>query len=279
MSWKSVAISAISFVLLTGTAGAQCGTAANSALISNLGSAGPANFAVLSLGGDGALVNINLATVVGNVGVPNFGTIKESAPSSVQGNLVVGSSVDTKRVAGPNGGIVINDALLSQAVQDANSAAAFFAGLSSTPSAQAQFPADGHITTSLTVTGVPGLNVVNLPSFYLNNGSNYLTLTGPPGTAFVINDSGEFNLHAGNIQVGGGVAPLDVVYNITNPSASVTTMVPTTAVGILLAPNNSINTMDSASFAGELIGGFNKSIVLMSGTRFTNPCNPQIGPQ
>jgi hypothetical protein len=32
-------------------------------------------------------------------------------------------------------------------------------------------------------------------------------------------------------------------------------MVPTTAMGILLAPNNNINTMDSASFTGEVIGG------------------------
>jgi len=101
-------------------------------------------------------------------------------------------------------------------------------------------------------------------------------LTGPAGTAFVINDSGEFNLHNGNIQVAGGVGPFDVVYNVTNPSASVTTMVPTTAVGVLLAPGNSINTMDSSTFTGELIGGLNKSIVLMSGTNVTNPCYGMI---
>jgi hypothetical protein len=63
-----------------------------------------------------------------------------------------------------------------------------------------------------------------------------------------------------------------VVYNITNASASVTTMVPTTGVGILLAPNNTINSMDSSTFAGEVIGGFEKTIVLMSGTKVTNPC-------
>ena len=99
-----------------------------------------------------------------------------------------------------------------------------------------------------------------------------MTLTGPAGTAFVINDSGNFNLHSGNIKVGGDVGPLDVVYNITNPRASVKTMVPTTAVGVLLAPDNAINAMDSAAFMGEIIGGFEKTIVLMSGTRVTNPC-------
>lgn len=245
---------------------------ANSTLISNLGSSGPGNFAVLSLGGSGALVNINLATVIGNVGVPNFGTLKESAPSLVTGKLIIGSNVNASGVVGSHGPVVINDSLLAQAVQDANTAATFFASLPPTPSVQSQFPANGQVTTNLTITGAPGLNVVDLPNFLLNNGSNTLTLTGPAGTAFVINDSGSFNLHAGNIAVGGGVGPLDVVYNITNPSATVTTMVPTTAVGILLAPNNAINTMDSAAFNGEVIGGFGKAIVLMSATHVTNPC-------
>jgi hypothetical protein len=204
--------------------------------------------------------------------VPNFGTLKESAPSAVSGELIIGSSVNTSAVVGSHGAIVVDDSMLAQAVQDANTAATFFAGLPSTPSVQSQFPANGQLTGNLTVTGAPGLNVVNLPSFLLNNGSGTLTLTGPAGTAFVINDSGSFNLPTGNIVVSGGVGPLDVIYNITNPSASVTTMVPTTAVGILLAPNNAINTMDSAAYTGEVIGGFGKTIVLMSGTKVTNPC-------
>ena len=245
---------------------------ANSTLISNLGSSGPASFAVLSMGGKGAQVNINLATVTGNVGVPNFGTLKESAPSVVTGGIMIGSSVNASGVVGSHGAITVNDSVLAQAVQDANTAATFFASLPPTAAVQSQFPANGQITTNLTITGTPGLNVVNLPNFLLNNGSGVLTLTGPAGTAFVINDSGNFNLHTGNIAVGGGVGPLDVVYNITNPSATVTTMVPTTAAGILLAPNNAINTMDSATYTGEVIGGFGKSLVLMSGTRVTNPC-------
>ena len=37
----------------------MCGTGAGSTLINNLGSAGPANFTVLSLGSNGAVVNLN----------------------------------------------------------------------------------------------------------------------------------------------------------------------------------------------------------------------------
>lgn len=241
----------------------------NSSILTNFGTAGPNNFTVLSLGGTGAVVNINLATVHGNVGVPNYGTLKESAPSVVTGDLIIGSAVNTTGVVGQHGPIVVDDSKLAAAVSDAFSASASFASLSPTPAVQAQFPANGQFSGNLTVTGDGSVDVVNLPAFMLNGN---LTLTGPAGTGFVINISGQFNLHSGNIKVSGGVGPLDVVYNITNPNATVTTMVPTTAVGILLAPNNNINSMDSATFTGEVIGGYEKTIVLMSGSRVQNPC-------
>jgi hypothetical protein len=125
-------------------------TTANSTLLCKLGAAGPGNFAVLSLGGAGALVNINLATVDGNVGVPNPGTLKESAPSVVNGDLIVGSSVNLKGVKGQHGSVVVNDSLLAQAVQDANAAEVMFANLPLTPGVQSQFPANGQITGNLT---------------------------------------------------------------------------------------------------------------------------------
>jgi hypothetical protein len=248
---------------------------ANSSLINSLGQAGPSNFAVLSLGGSNALVNINLATVNGNVGVPNTGSFQESAPSVVTGDIIVGSQVSQSGAKGAHGPFVVNDTLLGEAVVDAVQAAMGFALLPATPSVQAQFPSNGQISGPLTINLLPGVrNVVNLSNFELNNGSNTLTFNGPAGTSLVINDSGNFDMHTGNIAVTGGMGPLDVVYNITNPFASVTTMVPTTGVGILLAPGNAITSMDSSSFTGEVIGGFNKSIVLMSGTKVTNPCQP-----
>ncbi len=255
---------------------AQTSVCSGSTLFTNLGTAGPFNFTVFSMGGTGSLVNINMATVQGPVGMANSGTIKESKPSYVNGAIVVGSQVNTNGVIGPNGGIVIDDNAVSQAVSDANSAASYFASLPTTPAVQAQFPSNGQILQNLTVTGTVGMNVVNLMNFLLDKNAT-LTLTGPIGTAFVINDSGDFNLHAGNITTSDGVQSMDVVYNITNPSAKVTTMVPTSATGIILAPNNNINAMDSYSYSGEIIGGYGKSIVLMSGSNVTNLCLA-IGP-
>jgi hypothetical protein len=244
---------------------------ATSTLAGNLGAAGPYNFTVFSMGGPGSVLNINLATVNGAVGMANPGRILESAPSQVIGDIIVGSQVNTSGVHGSYWSIDVDDNIVSQAASDANAAAAYFAGLSSTPEVQAQFPQNGQITHYLTVTGSVGLNVVNLPAFLLNNGAT-LTLSGPAGTAFVLNIAGNFDLHSGNIQVGSDMGAMDVVYNITRANATVTTMVPTTGVGILLAPNNNINSMDSASFAGEVIGGYGKSIVLMSGSSVNNPC-------
>ena len=37
-------------------------------------------------------------------------------------------------------------------------------------------------------------------------------------------------------------------------------------------PGNTINSMDSSTFTGEVIGGLNKTITLMSGTKMQNPC-------
>jgi hypothetical protein len=223
----------------------------------------------------GSVININMASIAGNVGLPNTGILKESAPSSVFGDLIVGSLTNTSGVIGHHGSIIVNDSLLAHAATDAENAASSFAVLPSTPAVQAQFPANGQITGSLTVTGTVGLNVVNLSNFTLDNKSGSLTLTGPAGTAFIINDFGNFNLHTGNIRVSGGVGPLDVVYNIISPKATVTTMVPTTAVGILLAPDNAISSMDSATFTGEVIGGFQKTLLFMSGSKVTNPCGQQ----
>jgi hypothetical protein len=242
---------------------------ANSSLITKLGAAGPNNFAVLSLGGTGAKININLATITGALGAPNYTGVAESAPSVIDGDVILGSSVSPGGLRGSHGAITHDDVLLAQAVSDAETAATYFAGLSPT-SVQSHFPANGQISGNLVVTGGVGLNVVDLPAFTLNNA--VLTLQGPAGAAFVFNISGNFNMHTGRIQVAGGLGPLDVVYNIVNPAATVTTMVPTTGVGILLAPHNNINTMDSSAFSGEMIGGFEKTIILMSGSKFTNPC-------
>jgi hypothetical protein len=241
-------------------------SAASSPLINSLGEASPANFAVLSLGGSGGGVNINCGTVVGNVGVPNSQTMQESGPSSVTGTIYLGSQVSSANVKGKYSNLVIGaDALLNQAASDAMNASSEFASLSPTLSS---FPT--NVTSNVTVNLQPGRNVVSIPSFMLNGGT--LTFNGPAGSSLVINDSGNFQMQKGNMAVTGGIGPLDIVWNITSSSASVQTMVPTTGVGIILAPTAAINAMDSSTFTGEVIGSYSKQITIMSCTTVSNPC-------
>jgi hypothetical protein len=247
---------------------------ADETILTELGTAGPNNFALLSLGSSSSstlLVNINLATVDGVVGIANSGQFQESAPSAVNGQVIVGSSVNTSGAKGAiTGGITVNNAQLSTAVQDANNAAAFFKALPQTPSVQSQFPSNGQITGNLTITGTPGWNVVDLSSFTLNT-SGTLTFSGAPGTEFIVNVDGNFLMQQGKIAASGGIGADDIVFNVTDAGASVKTMVPTTGLGIILAPDNAINSLDSSTFTGEIIGGYDQTITLMSGTHLIQP--------
>ena len=204
---------------------AQINGCANSTVVNNLGAAGPGNFTVFSMGGAGSLLNINLATITGSVGVANLCKIKESAPSAINGDIIVGSQVDTSGVHGSYGSITVDDATVTQAFSDATNAAAYLSGLPSTSGVQSQFPANGQVIQNLTVTGTAGINVVNLPSFRLDNGAT-LTLTGPAGTGFVINVWGRLQPaqweHSGNgwrLAVGRGVQHRDTERNRNNNGA------------------------------------------------------------
>ena len=66
------------------------------------------------------------------------------------------------------------------------------------------------------LTGGAGINVISISG--LNIGSNTLTINGPQGSEFIINDSGQFSLNAGKIVLTGGVTNSDVVFNVTSGS-------------------------------------------------------------
>ena len=243
---------------------------ADSLIDAKLGAAAPSNFAVLSLGGtkSGAVaVNLNLTTVTGNVGIANTGTFSESSPSIVNGAVVVGKSVNASKAAGSNsGGIAVNDGLVTQAASDAFAAANYFAGLA--PTMSASLFNNGNIGSGITVTGSAGLNVVDLSSLKFSGGN--LVLNGPAGAEFVLNIAGNLTATSGSLVLGPNLTADDVILNITNPSASVSTSVPDTLNAILLAPYNKI-VEDCGVFTGEVIGGYNQTITLMSGTLMKDP--------
>ncbi len=236
-----------------------------------LGGAGPSGFAVLSLGGDAshqsAGINCSNAVVIGNVGVPSYGTFNNMAPCSESGALYRGTNVKVTGPAVPAGGIITNESLLNQLRTDAFNAASYFAGL--TPN---RTVAGNQITNTMTLAGSVGFNVLNLTNLQLGSGET-LTLGGPAGTEWVINIAGNFINDPGTITFAGGVTAADVVFNVTSPSATVRTHGGNKTAGILLAPYNAIR-IDLGPFSGTVIGGYNQVITLISSTHITYPGTP-----
>jgi hypothetical protein len=156
---------------------------------------------------------------------------------------------------------------VTTAAAAAFSASTYFSGL--TPNlSTAQF-SNGSISSSITVTGSAGYNIVDLTSLSLSGGN--LTLSGPATAQFVINITGGFTGTSGSVLLAGGLTADDVIFNITGTGSAVTTSVPHTVNAILLAPDRAI-TEGSGISNGEVIGGYNQTITLMSATVLRSPC-------
>jgi hypothetical protein len=109
------------------------------------------------------------------------------------------------------------DAKLGQARTDALNASATFAALAPTTSVPGN-----AVNGTTTVNGGPGVNVLNVTGVKLGNGQT-LTLNGPAGSQFVINDSGDLTLNSGKVELTGGLTPADVVFNFTDTSPAIKT--------------------------------------------------------
>jgi hypothetical protein len=245
-----------------------------------LGGAGCSGFGVLHLGCDsshqsGGISCSNGSSVNGHVGICGYGNLNNGSGSTVNGNYYKCSTASYSGSGALKGTAINQDSVMTYLRSEALNAASYFAALPSTPWAQRQFPFNGNINSNLTVTGKPGINVVDLTGLTLNGNLN---LTGPPGTQFVLNISGNFNLNSGNITVGGSVTVNDVVFNCTNPSANIQCQAKTTCTGVLLAPQCSINNFQCGNYHGTIIGCYNQSLCLGSKCKVScpSPCTPQV---
>jgi choice-of-anchor A domain-containing protein len=228
-----------------------------------LDGAGSGDFAILALDTSTHL-HINGPApqgTIGNVGVVNpTADFHLDGPNSITGNVLVsGSASQFQNTGTVSGSILANQsATLNAANTAALNAASTFAGLSGT--------SEGAIngTTTINATNPGGVNVFDVTGINLGNGQT-LTLNGPPGTEFIVDDSGGITLNSGRILLTGGVTAADVVFNITgNGSISTSGGLNNESVlnGILLAPNSSV-ALSPGQINGELIAG--GSIDLASG--------------
>jgi choice-of-anchor A domain-containing protein len=239
----------------------------------DLGSAGPSNWQILTLGGDScgtrsgcgsASTNViikNASEVDGNVGIAPKGNITGGPNgAAVYGNL----DLDTAGTATINGSYTFTgtfnqnsatDTLLNNAANAALLAYSDASGMTVTNSTYTNI---NNPASAITITGSAGINVIDLSNLVLSSSTKGLTLSGPSNAYFVINVSGNFSVTNGaDITVTGGLPQFNVLYNVTGTGSAVTftgTSGSTDVQGIVLAPYRDI-TVTGSEVDGEVISG------------------------
>jgi hypothetical protein len=215
----TLARSRVVFLVATALCASGAGVAQAGFVEDTLGAAGPADFALLALqtspsvqiAGANNQPPLPGGGVIGNVGIASTATLGVSSPASITGNVLLAPGASTNfSNPGVVGGSVLTNQNLSPANTAALNAANTFASLAPT---QPLGAVNG--TTTLNAANPGGVNVVNTSGINLGGGQ-VLTLSGPAGTQFVINDSGGITLNSGRILLSGGLTPDDVVFNLTN---------------------------------------------------------------
>lgn len=217
-------------------------------IATTLGVAGPDYYAVLALSGANNVTLSGPASTSGNVGISS-GTLSLTGSSGpvVSGNVYLSSGATLGAGGSQVTGSVLTNQSLSLANTDALAAAAAFNQLTATQSL-------GTITGATTIAGASGVNVIAISGLNLSNAT--LTLNGPAGSQFIINDSGAFTLNSSQILLTGGVTSQDVVFNVTSSNQISTSGSSSESVitGNILAPTSNIS-LAPGVMDGELIAG------------------------
>jgi hypothetical protein len=239
-------------------------------LTNKLGSAGPTDYSILGLDTNRSVQIGSSSTpqpvatpqiaapqittssgTIGNVGVVNANAAFALFPGSqIAGNVLVSGPTSQFLNNGTVTGQVLGNqgTVLNAANTAARNAAAFFA--SQSPTFEIAQINSGQ---TITANNPGGLNVLNINNLSLTGQT--LTLSGPAGTQFLINDSGSLSLNAGNIVLTGGLTPSDVVFNLGGPSpGSVNLSNGSLLNGIVVDSGGNIS-LTGSQVNGELIGG------------------------
>ena len=138
---------------------------------------------------------------------------------------------------------------LTTAQHDAIAASAGYAALTPTKTISS-------LSSSTTITGNGGLNVISIESISFSGATDKLTLDGGASDVFIVNVSGSVKLShkLSRIQVGGGVSESRVLFNLTAAHDPLTISGGATIAGTYLAPNGGVR-LSPAVVVGGIIGG------------------------
>ncbi|HJT82274.1 MAG TPA: ice-binding family protein [Chthoniobacterales bacterium] len=197
------------------------------------------------------------AKVLGDVAAAGSGNVKLSGNTMIQGDIYSHQpgkveKIDKGRL---NGSVIQNDAtdtLLEIGSADALRASTGAANLATSPQFSSLKEINLNDHKELTIMG-DGCTVLSLKNFKLS-GDSVLTLTGDPGTAFVINVKNDFKLSGDSrIVLAGGLTPADVLFNVIGSGGKVELSGKSMGSGILLAARREVKLTGSSMWTGEVI--------------------------
>ena len=231
----------------------------------NVGSAD--YFTVLTKGDAGFTDNTitGPSFVTGNYGFGGQGKLSITGSSNINGKLVThsGAQVNTSGAGAVTAGITTNDALLNQALADAQA----LSDAAAAESVSAAYASLTNVNGSMTITGGPGEKVVlKLQDFKLDGGSTF-TLQGTATTSFIINVTKRFALTGNSQIVLAGVPPQNVLFNILGKGEQVAFSGKAGMSGILLALNRKVD-LSSGHVTGKVIAN---QVVITSGGSVVTP--------
>lgn len=218
---------------------------------------------VFELGPHQVSINGPAGGILGNIYIAPSGHANFSGGGEyINGNIYLGVGAQYQ-----NSGTILNGSVFYNQDLSAQIAAAYAAY-----GADVALPATQTYTGGNLITGVPGLNVVDVPGDLHPNG-NTVTINAAAGSLFIIRVHGLLKLDGGGqIRVAGGVQPSDVVYVAVGTGQAVgatgggggANCCKAVYDGTILAPYRQI-ALSPGLVNGQIISGLDISIVSGSG--------------
>ena len=247
------------FIMLLGAAAIAARPMDLHAQLLNLGAA--AGYAGLELNASPITFTLSKVTarVNGDIGIANNGSFDFSGGGIITGAIYAGQGATINMSGGSTatGGLIQPYAGISQAIQDAHTAAAFYAGL--TPTQTLASIGAG------TLTGSGGQNVYQVSGDLALSQGQALILSGGASDTFIFNISGQVNLSQANIILS-GVSPSAVLFNLIGTGQKVLSTGHSGTRGVFLAENGAIQ-IDGGVHISDFIAG--STLIWQSGVDIT----------